>query len=57
MTATWIQAFEVDSVIDAILTAKQDRIDMILEGRRKTLRGVGTTGQEIAQQVMGILMS
>ncbi len=56
VTAHWIQAFEVDEAIDAILLAKQERIDLVMEGKRKTLRGVGGSVVEIAQELFPVLM-
>ncbi len=39
-TAVWVQAFEIDFRIDGVLQAKQDRINLVLEGKRKTMRGI-----------------
>lgn len=40
VTAHWAQAFDIDTKVDEILLAKQDRIDLMINGKRKTLRGV-----------------
>lgn len=41
VTAIWLQSNEVDITIDALLQAKEERIELVLNGKRKTLRGVG----------------
>jgi SNF2 family DNA or RNA helicase len=38
--AVWVQAFDIDFRIDGVLQSKQDRINLVLEGKRKTMRGV-----------------
>ena len=42
VTAIWIQYGEIDELVDTVLVDKQDRIDMVLEGKRKTMRGTGS---------------
>ena len=54
-TAYWLQAFEIDDIIDQILQAKAERIELALEGRRKTMRGIGNL-HEMAQQVLEFVM-
>jgi len=40
VTCYWLQYDKVDEKIDALLAKKQERIDLVLEGKRKTMRGV-----------------
>ncbi len=52
-TAVWVQAFEIDFRIDRVLQAKQDRINLILEGKRKTMRGAqGIDAREMLRTLM-----
>ena len=46
----WLQWHEIDQKIDTILEQKQERIELILEGKRKTLRGIGSPA-DIAQEL------
>lgn len=46
----WLQWHEIDQKIDAILEQKQERIELVLEGKRKTLRGIGSPA-DIAQEL------
>ncbi|MEA5553308.1 DEAD/DEAH box helicase [Anabaena cylindrica UHCC 0172] len=52
--ATWIQLGEIDNAIDTLLQSKQDRIELILKGKRKTLRGLDSP-KELAKQLLEIL--
>jgi SNF2 family DNA or RNA helicase len=52
--ATWIQLGEIDTAIDTLLQSKQDRIELILKGKRKTLRGLDSP-KELAKQLLEIL--
>lgn len=54
VTAIWLQTGEIDEAIDQILQAKQDRINLVLGGKRKTMRGIASPG-EIANELMPIL--
>lgn len=56
VTCYWLQAFDIDAKIDAILEAKQERIEMVLAGKRKTLRGVGhikDVAKDLIEDVFG----
>lgn len=44
----WIQCGEIDAKVDAILLEKSERIELVLEGDRKTMRGT----KSVAQQMM-----
>lgn len=52
--ATWIQLGQIDFMIDNLLQAKQDRIELVLKGKRKTLRGLDSP-KELAKQLLEIL--
>lgn len=51
----WIQYDSIDEKIDDMLANKQRRIDLVLEGKRKTMRGLGDPFdylEEIADQLV-----
>lgn len=50
--AVWLQANGADEAIDALLQAKHERIELVLAGKRKTLRGLGSIA-EVAEAVLG----
>jgi hypothetical protein len=52
--ATWLQLGEIDSAVDQLLQSKQKRIDLVLAGKRKTLRGTGSVKQ-LAQELLELL--
>lgn len=56
VTAHWLQANGTDETIDALLQAKQERIELVLHGKRKTLRGLGSAG-DIAKQVLETIVT
>jgi len=51
----WLQYEKVDEKIDRLLAQKQERIDLVLEGKRKTMRGVSGNPldylEELAQEL------
>lgn len=53
-TAVWVQAFDIDFRIDSILQSKQDRINLVLEGKRKTMRGADRID---AKEMLNTLMT
>lgn len=56
VTAYWLQWHDIDLKIDAILEQKQERIELILEGKRKTLRGINSPADiavELAEDLLG----
>lgn len=55
VTSYWLQAIETDHYIDAILLAKSERIELVLAGKRKTMRGTGGSAAEIAQEVLSTM--
>jgi len=52
--ATWIQLGAIDAAIDGLLQQKQERIDLVMKGKRKTLRGI-TSAKDLAKELMAIL--
>jgi hypothetical protein len=53
VTTYWLQAFEIDEKIDEILTSKHERIELLLAGKRKTLRGVKQMSRaQMAQELL-----
>lgn len=55
VTSIWLQWGAVDESIDELLQAKQERIELVLHGKRKTLRGTGNIG-ELAQELLPLIM-
>jgi len=52
--AHWLQLGQVDEAIDTLLESKQERIELVLKGKRKTLKGI-TSPTELARQLLEIL--
>lgn len=52
VTAIWLQHGEVDKEIDAILEEKETRIGLILEGKRKSLKGANVSVTDVAQEIL-----
>ncbi|WP_445246395.1 DEAD/DEAH box helicase [Microcoleus sp. OTE_8_concoct_300] len=52
--ATWIQLGQIDFAIDNLLQAKQERIELVLKGKRKTLRKLDSP-KELAKELLEIL--
>lgn len=55
VTSIWLQCGAADIEIDEILQEKQERIDLVLTGKRKTMRGTGSVG-ELAQAMLPLIM-
>lgn len=53
VTAFWIQSTEIDEKIDDILQEKQERIELVLEGERKTMRGIKNIADIAEDLLMG----
>lgn len=52
-TAYWLQSFDICSKIDDLLISKHERIELLLAGKRKTLRGVKQmTRRQLAQELL-----
>lgn len=51
----WLQYNDSDKHIDNVIVAKQKRIDLALEGERKTMRGIDSAG-DIALEILHSLM-
>lgn len=52
--ALWLELGDIDSAIDTLIASKQQRIELVLAGKRKTLRGVGSP-KELAKELLAIL--
>lgn len=55
VTAIWLQFSDIDIKVDSILEQKQERIELVLQGKRKTLRGIKNpmeAAKEIAQAIL-----
>ncbi|MBF2057570.1 MAG: DEAD/DEAH box helicase [Cyanobacterium sp. T60_A2020_053] len=50
----WIQLGQIDQLIDSTLSQKQERIDLVLKGKRKTLRGIKSTS-DLAKELISLL--
>ena len=51
MTAIWLQANGADEALDALLGEKQERAELVLSGRRRTLDGIRSI-QDLAEVVL-----
>lgn len=57
MTAVWLQMGDTDKAIDALLESKQERIEVVLKGKKKTLRGLAKPSElakELLEAMFGI---
>ncbi len=52
----WLQATDTDRYIDEILEQKSERIELVLKGKRSSMRGTGSIG-EMAQELCKELFS
>ncbi|MCD8485336.1 MAG: hypothetical protein LRZ84_00925 [Desertifilum sp.] len=52
--ATWLQLGEIDKAIDALIESKQRRIELVLQGKRKTLNGLSSP-KELAKELIASL--
>lgn len=48
VTSLWLQANGADEALDALLEQKEERIELVLAGKRKTLRGLRSIGDVAA---------
>lgn len=55
VTAIWLQHGDIDERVDDILIQKQERINLVLDGKRKTMRGIETAG-DVARAIMDGLL-
>jgi len=56
VTAIWLQATDTDRKIDDLLVAKQQRIELVLAGKRKTMRGIDSiydVAKEAIHEIFG----
>lgn len=54
VNAIWLQYGAIDIAIDALIEQKQERIELVLKGKRKTLRGLGSP-LELAKELLNSL--
>jgi SNF2 family DNA or RNA helicase len=52
--AYWLRLGEIDAAIDNLIHEKSERIELMLKGKRKTLRGVSSP-KELAKELLEIL--
>jgi len=52
--ATWLQLGHIDKAIDDLLLQKQQRIELVLKGKRKTLQGINSAS-DLAKELLAIL--
>ena len=52
VTVYWLQYGEVDAKVDKILVEKAERINKVLQGERKTLRGVNLDFEALANEIL-----
>jgi SNF2 family DNA or RNA helicase len=52
--ATWLQLGSIDQAIDDLLIQKQQRIELVLKGKRKTLQGINSAS-DLAKELLAIL--
>lgn len=52
--ATWLQLGVIDQAIDNLILQKSERIELVLKGKRKTLRGIDST-KDLAKELLAIL--
>lgn len=55
VTSIWLQCNSADEHRDEVLMAKNERIGLVLDGRRKTMHGVGNSTHEIALEVLRLI--
>jgi len=52
--ATWLQLGHIDQAIDDLLLQKQQRIELVLKGKLKTLKGINSP-KDLANELLAIL--
>jgi hypothetical protein len=52
VTAIWLQYGQVDQQIDRLLLLLQERIDLVLRGKCKTMRGVSGSIRSMAREIL-----
>jgi superfamily II DNA or RNA helicase len=52
--ATWLQYGAIDAAIDGVIHLKQDNIDIVMRGKKKTLKNIKSAA-DLARQLMAIL--
>jgi len=54
VNSLWLQYGEIDKAIDQLLERKSDRIELMLKGKRKTLRGIGSPAA-LAKELLALM--
>lgn len=54
VNAIWLQLSDIDFMIDTLISQKQERIDLVMKGKRKTLRGIGNI-HDLAKELIAAL--
>ena len=57
VTAIWLQYGAIDEKVDTLLQEKQERIDLVLEGKRKSMRGVSKSIRQMAADVLAEVLA
>lgn len=57
VTAIWLQYGLVDQQIDRLLQQKQERIDLVLRGKGKTMRGASWSIRSMAKEILESIRS
>lgn len=53
--SVWLQYDDSDKAVDAILERKEERIELVLAGKRKTMKGTGSVN-DVAKQVAAMVL-
>jgi SNF2 family DNA or RNA helicase len=56
VTAIWLQYGAIDEKVDTLLQQKQERISLVLEGKRKTMRGIRSV-RSLAKDILASIRS
>ena len=54
VNSLWIQLGKIDDAIDKLIRSKEKKIELVLKGKRKTLRGFDKPS-ELAKELLTIL--
>jgi Helicase conserved C-terminal domain len=57
VTAIWLQYGSIDEKIDLLLQQKQERIDLVLRGKHKSMRGVSWSIRSMAKEILDSIHS
>ena len=57
VNAVWLQAGKIDEKVDKVLIEKSERIDMVLEGKRASMRGVEEIDKAFIRDLFNSIMT